>query len=117
MAGTSAFLSYASEDRHVAERIHAALNDRGVYVWLDRRDIQAGQDFEHAILDGLSRANYGVLLVSQHSLRKPWPKREFEYLINRGSASRVIPVYHKITPRARMGLDSVIEATIRAMQG
>jgi len=62
------FLSYASEDFELADRIRKTLDGAGVDVWFDKRDLDAGDEFERKILAQIAKSYFFVAVVSQHSL-------------------------------------------------
>jgi hypothetical protein len=43
------FLSYASQDTSVAERIAVALRGAGIEVWLDRSELRGGDAWDQTI--------------------------------------------------------------------
>jgi len=73
------FISYASEDRAVAEAIAQALNQAKLDAWLDRDQIMAGDRFAERIVDGVRRSDLFLPVLSRHCLvpeeryfRKEW---------------------------------------------
>lgn len=58
------FLSYASEDRAVAEAINLALRAEGHDVFFDREDLPAGDEFNIRIRRAIERADLFVFLAS-----------------------------------------------------
>ena len=73
------FISYASEDRAVAEAIAQKLNEAKLDAWLDREQIMAGDRFAERIVDGIRRSDLFVPVLSRHCLvpeeryfRKEW---------------------------------------------
>lgn len=63
------FLSYASEDRAVADDLAVALRDRGHTLFFDRDDLPAGGDFKSQIERALSRSDIFVFLVSPSAVK------------------------------------------------
>jgi formylglycine-generating enzyme required for sulfatase activity len=62
------FLSYASEDREVAEAIHLALSAQGHDVFFDREDLPSGDEFNIRIRHAIERTDLFVFLVSAQAL-------------------------------------------------
>jgi hypothetical protein len=77
------FISYAREDREVAQRLAAALTARGWSVYWDRQ-IRSGQRFAEVIEAELSAARCVVVLWSEHSVRSDWVIDEAEAGRDRG---------------------------------
>jgi hypothetical protein len=71
-----AFVSYAGEDRDIAKAIAEGLMAKGVDAFFDRWEILPGDNFVAKLNEGLARAEFFVLLLSEHSLTKVWPKAE-----------------------------------------
>jgi hypothetical protein len=62
------FLSYASEDRVIAEEVHLALSGAGHDVFFDRDAIRAGAEFHARIRSEIIAADAMVFLISPSSL-------------------------------------------------
>jgi TIR domain-containing protein len=106
------FLSYASEDRPIAERVSLALQGAGHEVFFDRTSLPPGETFELQILDAIERADLMVFLLGPEAVapgayaltelgiaRRRWPN----------PARRVIPVMVR-----RVDIDAV-PAYLRAI--
>ncbi len=96
------FISHASEDKdELVEPLVAAIEDRGLSVWYDFREIQLGDDFRRKIDEGLAAARFGVVVVSP-SFRKYWPEAELSALFTQERVfdeKRILPVVHALTPQ------------------
>jgi hypothetical protein len=73
--GSHIFLSYADEDRSVAERVVRALTSLGWQVWWDR-EIAPGKTFDERIGERLRSAGAVVVLWSRHSVVSEWVREE-----------------------------------------
>lgn len=73
-----AFLSYASEDRDVAERVAEELQAAGVETWWDRWEIGAGDSIVQKINQGLGGCTHFIVLLSPNSINKPWVQTEID---------------------------------------
>lgn len=62
------FLSYASQDRPVAEAIHRALLEQGHDVFFDREDLPPGEEFHVRIRRAIEGSDLFVFLVSEEAL-------------------------------------------------
>ena len=94
------FISHASEDKDALVRpLAVALRSLGVSVWYDEFSLKLGDSLSRSIDHGLSQSSYGLVIISQAFLRKPWPEYELRGLVNREiSEGRVIlPVWHGVT--------------------
>jgi formylglycine-generating enzyme required for sulfatase activity len=63
------FLSYASEDRAVAEPINLALLAQGHDVFFDRDDLQPGAEYDNRVRRAIEDADLFVFLVSGKSIQ------------------------------------------------
>lgn len=83
------FISYAREDRALAERAARGLEAAGlVPVW--DRDIGPGRRFGDAIKSGIATAHVFMPLITEQSQRRPWVHQETGYAI--GVDVPVLPV-------------------------
>ena len=62
------FLSYASEDRALVERIHQALDAHGIDCWFDREQLIGGDDWESKIIRNVAACSLFVPILSRHTL-------------------------------------------------
>lgn len=61
------FISFATDDRKVAETILMALEQRGLSCWIATRDINPGENFQEAITRAIRSAKVMILVFSAHS--------------------------------------------------
>ena len=78
MPDPKAFLSYASEDRELAEHVAQALQAAGVETWWDRWEIGAGDSIVQKINEGLGGCTHFIVLLSPNSIKKPWVQTEID---------------------------------------
>ena len=106
------FLSYAREDRDVAERIARALEVCGWTVWWDRH-IQAGRRFHQVIERELAAARCVVALWSTAAVASHWVREEAQ-----GGLDRDILVPAKIEEvTAPLGFRTVQAVDLCGWQG
>jgi formylglycine-generating enzyme required for sulfatase activity len=99
------FLSYASEDRSIAEELSLALAQQGHDVFFDREDLPAGDEFHSRIRRAIERSDLVVFLISAHAFdqgsytineveiaEKTWPR----------AAGRVLPVLLRPTDLSQL---------------
>ncbi len=80
------FISYASEDRDVAETLDTALSARGHKIWRDRGQLTLGDSLITKINEGLAASRFGIVILSKDFLRKNWPQAELNALQARAIA-------------------------------
>lgn len=71
------FLSYAHADQPFVERLATDLENRGVDLWLDEKEIAVGQSVSEAIEEAIASVDAVCLVLSTHSLHRPWVQREY----------------------------------------
>src|SRR5512132_3223482 len=90
------FISYANEDRKIAEQIATVLGTAGFTVWWDRR-IPAGRSWRSVLEEALQGMRCLVVLWSENSILSPWVIEEAEEA--RRLNKIMFPVLiHKIDP-------------------
>lgn len=62
------FLSYASQDREIAQSIHRALLEQGHDVFFDREDLPPGEEFHTQIRRAIADSDLFVFLISENSI-------------------------------------------------
>ncbi len=72
------FLSYASQDAVVAQRVCAALEGAGQRCWIAPRDVRAGEAYAAAIVQAINSCRMLVLLLSRSAIDSPHVLREVE---------------------------------------
>lgn len=68
-----AFLSYASEDKHIAEQVFDLLTERGYKIWFDKEGdgkIEAGSNYMKKIETGVRNSRYYIPLITGNFLNK-----------------------------------------------
>jgi hypothetical protein len=80
----SVFISYASEDRAVADALCRALEDQRVGSWIAPRDITPGRPYAEAIIEAINAARVLVLVCSARANASPHVTREVERAVSKG---------------------------------
>ncbi len=62
------FLSYASQDREIAQSINLALREQGHDVFFDREDLMPGEEFHSHIRQTIERADLFIFLISENAI-------------------------------------------------
>jgi len=84
-----AFVSYAREDREVAEKLVLSLQQSGLTVWWDGL-LLGGDDFGKTIDAELRRSKCVVVIWSKNSVKSDWVPNEVRR--GRNHNARVVPV-------------------------
>ena len=84
------FLSYSRQDVSLADKLTIALQQRGVRVWRDLEEIQAGASWMQEIEKGLKGASALIYVGSQHSAHSEWINAEVAAFRSQGKL--IIPI-------------------------
>lgn len=87
-------ISYAGEDKKIANEISTRLVELGFNVFLGENEhhLLAGIDGETFFEHLFTNAKEVVVLISEHYKRKDWPRFEWDIIKKRDFANRFIPV-------------------------
>ncbi|NMB79254.1 MAG: toll/interleukin-1 receptor domain-containing protein [Methanomicrobiales archaeon] len=128
------FISYAQEDKLVADAVCAKLESKHIRCWIAPRDVPPGTDFPAAIIEGIDEGRVIVVIFSSHANRSPHVIRELTNGVNKGriiipfriedvaptkSMEYLISVPHwldAVTPPLEQHIDTLI-TTIRRIIG
>lgn len=90
------FVSHASEDKQRFVRdFGKKLYANGIQAWVDEWEIQTGDSLVDKIFsEGIGEAQAIVIVLSQHSINKPWVKKELNVSVVRQIEDKIklIPV-------------------------
>jgi tetratricopeptide (TPR) repeat protein len=91
---TDVFLSHHSADKPWVRSLRDELVRHGLSAWLDERELPEQDNFVEGLsAAGLCRCRFLVLVVTRHSLNRPWVKWEWStFMALSGPLGRVIPV-------------------------
>jgi TolB-like protein len=78
IAEAKVFISYASQDKAVADIIVAALEHAGITCWIAPRDVMAGAFYADAIVHAIDSASSLVLILSKDGAHSHHVLREIE---------------------------------------
>jgi hypothetical protein len=87
------FISHANQDEALASKIVSSLEDAGLDVWYDEREILPGDNWADRIASGLKEANAMVVLVTPTALESNQMQRDVDYaLTQKRFKGRLVPV-------------------------
>ncbi len=88
--GPYVFISYSRENADVARDIADRLVRARIGVWIDERNLRAGDRFEPAIEAAVGCASCVLVLCSPSALRSEWVTRESALALERGTPTMPI---------------------------
>ncbi len=92
------FISHSAKDDfavRVRDTLYTKLEEAGFDPFMDKRDLQVGDEWRRAILSMLGKSDTGIILFSSDALISPWVKQEALMLAIRRSQDPgflIIPV-------------------------
>ncbi|MEW6366292.1 MAG: toll/interleukin-1 receptor domain-containing protein [Acidobacteriota bacterium] len=90
------FLSHSDRNRAFAARLAGVLARHGVPVWYSRRSLLGAQQWHDEIGRALRRCDWFIVVLSPHSVRSDWVKRELVFALSHAQyRDRIVPVIHK----------------------
>jgi hypothetical protein len=87
------FISYSHTNEILARKVTKALEQAGLDVWDDEREILPGDNWAEKIAEGLEESDAMVVLLTPDALHSKVVRREIDYALgNRSFNKRLIPV-------------------------
>eukprot|EP01018_Ginkgo_biloba_P003547 Gb_26065 [translate_table: standard] len=80
----------------IASHIYDLLDLRGVPAFLDREELDAGDDFPDAIRDAISSSTVHIVIFSPRYAESSWCLRELALMVQTAGAT-IIPVFWNVT--------------------
>lgn len=90
------FLSHASADRRMAQRLAEMLRKHGVPVWYSQTNLLGAQQWHDEIGVALARCDWFLLLLSPSATRSRWVRHELFYALrSERYDKRIIPLRYR----------------------
>ena len=74
----SCFISYSSENKDFAERLHSDLEAKGVRCYFDQDDLKIGDKIRPSIIEAIRSHEKLMLVLTEHSIASVWVEGEVE---------------------------------------
>lgn len=85
------FISYAAEDKAIADAVCGALEACEIKCWYAPRDVPYGLDFDEAIVDAICASRLMILILSSHSNKSAHVKREIQNACMGDAPVQILP--------------------------
>jgi formylglycine-generating enzyme required for sulfatase activity len=93
------FISYAAQDKPVADAVCGNLEGRGIQCWIAPRDILPGTDRGESVINAINSARVFILIFSSHANAANEVKREVERAVHKGLS--IIPFRIEDVPMSK----------------
>lgn len=90
--GAHVFICHASEDKATARDLASGMERIGAAVWLDESEIRVGDSIVEKISTALDSVTHLLVLLSRHSVARPWVKKELSVALMRQLSEQSIAV-------------------------
>jgi CRISPR/Cas system CMR subunit Cmr4 (Cas7 group RAMP superfamily) len=77
------FISHSSVNKQIARRLANDLRVGGCRVWLDEHEILVGDSVQRRLGEGIEKADFVVLLISEPAVASSWVRDEIEAALAR----------------------------------
>ena len=98
-AGTRlVYLAHATDDKAIAGPIATGLRARGIEVWYDDWEIDAGDSLRQKMEEGLGDCTHFLVLLTPRSIARPWVAEEIDAGLMRAveGSARFIGIRHEL---------------------
>ena len=91
------FISHASADDDFVKALRIALEESGLPVWADSRNLRGGDKLAPEIETAIAQARQVIVVLSQNTINSPWVRREIQQALQvekerKDDGYRVIPL-------------------------
>ena len=87
------FINHAHTDEPLVKKVVTVLEEAGLEVWDDTREIMPGNHWTDKVAQALQESEAMVVLLIPDALRSSWVRRDIEYALGeQGYRERLIPV-------------------------
>src|SRR5215217_4938272 len=91
------FISHASSDDAFVKSLRTQLEESGLPVWVDSRNLRGGQKLAPEIENAIAEARHVMVVLSPNTINSPWVRREIQQALavekqRKDDAYRVIPL-------------------------
>lgn len=95
------FLSHANKDKQdYVDELKTSLNRLGITIFYDKDTLKWGNRWKEKILDGVQKAEFAIIVISENFFGREWTERELNELMTRQNNSGqeiILPILHNIT--------------------
>lgn len=95
------FVSHANKDKkEYVEELKSSFEKLNIKIFYDKDSLEWGDNWKKRILDGVSKAKFAVIVISENYFGREWTEKELNQFLRRQNASGqkiILPILHNIT--------------------
>jgi len=95
------FISHANNDKTpYVERLKKSLDKLDISIFYDKDSLEWGDNWKNRILDGVNKAEFAIIVISENFFGREWTEKELNEFLNRQNANGqklILPILYKIT--------------------
>ena len=95
------FLSHASKDKAaIVEELNTSLEKLGVKIFYDKKSLEWGDKWKDRILDGVHKAEFAIIVISENFFDREWTEKELYKFLNRQNRNGqklILPILHNVS--------------------
>lgn len=95
------FLSHANIDKiEIIDNLYSSLESLGINIFYDKKSLEWGDKWKDRILDGVQKADFAIIVISENFFDREWTEKELKEFLNRQNKKGqkiILPVVHNIT--------------------
>lgn len=94
------FISHATLDNSsFVDDLYEELSKLGIEIFYDKKTIEWGDDWEIEIINGLSKCEFAIVVLSENFFGREWTEKELNFLLERKNAlgqKLILPILYKV---------------------
>lgn len=95
------FLSHANTDKiEIIDSLYSSLESLGINIFYDKKSLEWGDKWKDRILDGVQKAEFAIIVISENFFDREWTEKELKEFLNRQNKKGqkiILPVVHNIS--------------------
>ncbi|HEU5369821.1 MAG TPA: TIR domain-containing protein, partial [Ktedonobacterales bacterium] len=101
----SIFISYSRTNSAFVDRLEADLQARSFQVWVDRRKLEAGQNWMDELQKAIDRCHVLLIALSPEAAESKYVRMEYRYA--QAQSKIIIPLEYQTCPRVPIDLNGI----------
>ena len=95
------FISHANKDKtEYVNELKQSLDKLSINIFYDKDTLEWGDKWKDKILEGVAKAEFAIIVISENFFDREWTERELNELLNRQNENGqkiILPILHNIT--------------------